>query len=884
MGIHRTMTSHVLTWPLTGRTEELGVIIEALRGDHAGIVIAGPAGVGKTRLAREAAEVASRRGFVVRSVIGTNAAQQIPLGVFSQWLPLTGESPLNLVGQVIDAVATSTSGAPVLVVADDGQLFDDTSAFVLQQLVVRGRAKVLLAIRTGEQAPDTLTSLWTGRHLRRLDLQSLSRRECDGVLAAALGGRVTDGVAERAWTITRGNMLFLRHVIEQEVAAGRLAVRDGQWSWVGPMSVSPTLNDVVQMRIGAAPAAVLDVLDTVTAGEPVELPVLTALAGQDAIDEAQARGLITVTDGEVVHIGHPLFGDIRRASSGQVRLRRLRGELVQALVSRGEPVDPVRLGLLWSDSDLAPDLNVFVAAAWTAITRLDLVLTERFAAAAVRAGGGLDATLLRIQMLILLNRGREAATELESLDLQALPPEIRANVYQLWASNLEFILGRPSASWQFVEQALAVETGDAAAALEAFRALQLATAARPDEAVAVAQALDRAPLPPLPALLSIWALTIGLGDLGRPLEASDAAQAGAALAAAAPEVAYQAVPLVDFHSAALAFGGYVVEAVTAAERNYEVCADLPGISRSVATAILGMSVLYAGDIGRAIRLLGTALAEFDAQGADVGVPYRANGMSYQFMVHHTEALARHGDIDAALAALTQMEQARHPAFAFFEPDHLIATAWVAAAQGHLTRARQLAVEAADTARTHHQFAREVMCRQAGVQFGDRRHRARLAELSELVEGPRVQAVSAWAAALANHDGAALVSVSADLELMGDRVAAADAAAQAALAFRRRDRRGAALTAVDRAGRLSRECGAHTPAVVACTSSLPLSDRERECAVFVAEGLSNKQIAQHLTVSVRTVDGHLNRIFAKLGTSSRAELARMIRESSSPTVG
>lgn len=79
----------MLEWPLTGRAEELDLVIKALTDTNpsAGVVIAGPAGVGKTRLAREAAAVAARKGLLVRSVMGTNAARSIPLGVFSQWVP-----------------------------------------------------------------------------------------------------------------------------------------------------------------------------------------------------------------------------------------------------------------------------------------------------------------------------------------------------------------------------------------------------------------------------------------------------------------------------------------------------------------------------------------------------------------------------------------------------------------------------------------------------------------------------------------------------------------------------------------------------------------------------------------------------------------------------
>ena len=50
----------------------------------------------------------------------------------------------------------------------------------------------------------------------------------------------------------------------------------------------------------------------------------------------------------------------------------------------------------------------------------------------------------------------------------------------------------------------------------------------------------------------------------------------------------------------------------------------------------------------------------------------------------------------------------------------------------------------------------------------------------------------------------------------------------------------------------------------------LSHREREVLGLAARGLRNKAIANKLNISARTVEGHFNRIFAKLGVSSRTE--------------
>ena len=109
--------------------------------------------------------------------------------------------------------------------------------------------------------------------------------------------------------------------------------------------------------------------------------------------------------------------------------------------------------------------------------------------------------------------------------------------------------------------------------------------------------------------------------------------------------------------------------------------------------------------------------------------------------------------------------------------------------------------------------------------------------------------------------------------MGDMVAAVDAAAHAALAYRIQERRGSALGCSARADALAEQCGgADTPALRLATTSLPLTDREREIVMLIGEGLSNRAIADRLTLSVRTVESHIYRAMTKTGTTSRDELA------------
>jgi DNA-binding NarL/FixJ family response regulator len=56
----------------------------------------------------------------------------------------------------------------------------------------------------------------------------------------------------------------------------------------------------------------------------------------------------------------------------------------------------------------------------------------------------------------------------------------------------------------------------------------------------------------------------------------------------------------------------------------------------------------------------------------------------------------------------------------------------------------------------------------------------------------------------------------------------------------------------------------------------LTGRQHEIAVLVAEGLSNKDIAGRLVISKRTVDSHVEHILAKLGVSSRLQIAAWVR--------
>lgn len=110
------------------------------------------------------------------------------------------------------------------------------------------------------------------------------------------------------------------------------------------------------------------------------------------------------------------------------------------------------------------------------------------------------------------------------------------------------------------------------------------------------------------------------------------------------------------------------------------------------------------------------------------------------------------------------------------------------------------------------------------------------------------------------------------------MSAADSAAQASVLHDNASHRSATVASAAMADRISASCGGlRTPALQRAAQPLPLTTREREIANLVAAGLSNKQIAERLVVSVRTVEGHIYRACVKLDVTDRADIAAILTQ-------
>ena len=326
-------------WPWVGRGRELRQIVAAMDASHAaaGVVLTGPRGVGKTRIAGEALNRCE--GAEARWTAGTPAGRAVPLGALVDWVPDGVENPPHSMERVIAHLVGGATQRSVVVVVDDVHLPDDASAFLLHRIIDRRRAKVLLTARTGVEVPDAVAALSRAAVLQRIELPFLGRQESASLLASALGGAVDPVVARRVWTLTQGNVRYLRSLVEHHVSSGQLRRADGMWTWGSEPVIPDEVCELVEEEMGRPTDEVAEALDLLAVANRLPVRVLVGLVGPRAVEEAERRSLIVADDGPepVVHLVYPLFGEARRTRLGRIRLRRLRGTVAAVLCDQPEP-------------------------------------------------------------------------------------------------------------------------------------------------------------------------------------------------------------------------------------------------------------------------------------------------------------------------------------------------------------------------------------------------------------------------------------------------------------------------------------------------------------------------------------------------------------------
>jgi DNA-binding CsgD family transcriptional regulator len=865
--------------PLTGRDNELTVIRRALSGagNHSGAVIVGAAGVGKTRLAREVLARAKASGERTYWIVGTQSAQQLPLGAFSASICDTISDPVSDVRRIINSFRTQQHQRRALIGIDDAHFLDALSAHVVHQLAQARGTRLVVTARVGGNEPDAITALWKDDLLTRLDLQPLSASDTHRVIEATLGGVVDGRSARRFWKLTGGNTLFLRQLLKDQIDAGAIRQLAGVWIWDERVAVSDSIGDVVDRQLSRLAPGVALVVDTLSQYEPLAVDVLCDLVDRRDLEAAEQMNLVAVErsgSNLMARLAHPLFGELRRAAASEMYQSRIRGKLALRLAKDGDGDmhETVRRALLTLESDLPPDPQLFLESARFAMTLLDLDLSDRFATAAADAGLS-EAVGLRAISLAGRGHGKQAEAILAGIGVDDPDGHHWATVR---AANLIWNLGQPTEA-SVILDGLASTRESAAEQAErgAIESCVDAVMARCETAAEKAQAVLRSPtLPDFHAMLASIALTIAQGGLGKIADITDVV----AEAIDRAIMSFQASPMRFWYGGVYAracrLSGRIDECVRSTEQLSESARDVPGLAYANLAFLQGHAELARGEIPGAVKLLHEALAGAEKHSVTTGLrPASCFALA--------EAHAKLGQPDAANAAVAEARKCVPDDYVFMQTGLAVARGWALAAAGCLSEAISVVRAAGEDARKRNQATHELACIQVAAQWGDTLGETRAGELAEKLSLPLADAVARHTKSLRADDGEGLLAASADYRALGDRAVAADVAAQAAVAFSRNQQRKRSLNAAALAQQLATDCGG------LCTPALrnrigigePLTDRQREIIELVAAGLSNKEIAERLVTSVRTIEGHLYRAYQRLGAGSREELVEILRASS-----
>ncbi len=861
--------------PLAGRDGELGVIRRALSGtgNHSGVVIAGAAGVGKTGLAREVLRCVEASGERTTWIVATDSARALPLGAFIGSLGEAMSDPVTNVRRIINSFVAQQRRGRVVVGVDDAHLLDAYSALVVHQLAQSGGVRLVVTVRTGSAEPDAVTALWKDGLLIRLDLQPLSAAATQEIIERTLGGPVDARSAARFRNLTGGNTLFLRQLLADQVAAGRMRKSAGVWVWEGDVAVSASMSDTIGRQMGSLSPQTAMVVDTLSQCEPLAVDVLCDLVRRTDLAAAERMGLVNVertTGGLMARLAHPLFGELRRASAGEMYLSEIRGRLATRLAEeddRGMQAT-VRRALLRLESDLGPDPELYLESARHAMTLLDLDLADRLATAATRAGAP-GAAAVRAMNLVLLGRGEQAEAALRDMVDWGVPEAHHWATVR--AANLIWMLGRPQDAAGILD-ALASTTEAPAqrAERQAVQACLDAVSARCRAAADNARAaLASEGLPDFHAMMASVALIMAMGALGEVGELSAVAEQALRRATTSFQASHMRFWFGAVYGRACRLTGRIDEFVSTAKQLADSARDIPALAYANLALLMGNADLARGAVAEAARLVHEALAGVQVHAVTTGL----RPASYFALA---EAHAKLGQPVQANDAVGQAQSCVPPGYLFMQTAQSLAAGWAQAANGCLADAVEGVREAARLARDRGQPTHELACIQAAAQWGDTSQAVRAEELAKELSLPLADAVALHATSLLAGDGSGLLAAAEAYRRIGERVAAADAAAQASVAFAEGQQSKRGLYAAALARELSDECGGLCTPALRTPTGLKLSGRQRDVIELVVAGLSNRQIAEKLVMSVRTVEGHVYRACQRVGAQSREELSSIVR--------
>ena len=797
-----------------------------------------------------------------------------------------GSAPANAVAVgLLGALRAVSTDARLLVAIDDVQWLDPASATALAFAARRleaDRVAFLLARRPGQVT--ALEQALEPRRVERIELEGLSLGGTRRLLLERLGLSLTRPLMRRLYDAAVGNPLFALEL-------GRTLVVDGVPSLGGELPVPERVDELLGTRVAALPEAPRRVLTIVALSPDLRLGQLMRVSDERSLAEAVASGVLVV-DGDHVRAAHPLIAAAAARDCPPAELRALHRLIAETGIDDELRIRHLALAATEPDAELA---ETVAEAASAAARRGAAPAAAELAEHALRLTPTDDPA--HVDRLLQLGAYLEIAGEKQRLgdllmpivdSLPAGPPRARA-----WflltggdvTSNREILdfFDRALAESADDPRLRAAVLGELAANVAAVRVERIAmTNAWAEEAVALARGVeDGAELPVLYALA--WTRSLGghaVDDLCRRFRELT------------EDVAFYMAPSPERVAAQrLVWRGAIAEARTALTALMDM-ADERGEPSSYALQRLHVCELElrAGGWDVAERLLDEWAESSDSE------------LLLWPMYERCRALLAVGRGDTA-AAVTWADDAIARArrtgsnWDLLEATRALGTARL------LSREPQTAADALRWAWGHTEregvndpgaFPAAPELVEALVELEELDEAAavveRLADLAEAQKHPwglattrRCLAAIRLARAYDDHEAGELEAVAREFARLGLAFDAARSLLALGRAQRRHRKWGAARDALGRAAAAFEELGSHGWAEASraelervgarkAPDAGELTRAERRVAELAVQGLTNKEIAQRLVVTVSTVEFHLSKTYAKLGIRSRAQLA------------